>query len=292
MNWIKTRGGFATIAMGLVVVSERAWAQTCEISVGYASLAAAVPGLSIAGLGILAAIVGIAMWRKKKENTAVRMLSIGILAGAIGLGLMGGNSVVAAGPYEFNTPSGGLVADTVPYQNPAPLISISNTSGQPVRITANGNASEIGSCTVGAQIAAGASCTTQTSSCRLGRIDVISAPVVGCSAQTPADEIAAYRTDLDPFQVGVYSRVFRPAVTTPPVFSMPSVPLPGLTYTLVNTTPVRVGNVLSNFDSLRVVNYEVTVTAPVGYGFGAGLAPTMTWTGQTDSCWRQDVMNV
>jgi hypothetical protein len=249
----------------------------------------------MAGLGVLAAIVGIAMWRKDKASNAVRMLSVALLAGAIGLGLMGGNSVIAAGPYQFTNPTGGLVADaTIPYQNPAPLITISNTSGYSIGITSNGNASETGSCTVGAQIVAGASCTTQAHSCRLGRIDVTTAPVVGCPPSFPNldYQIAAYRSDLDPFQDGVYSRVYRPVVTTLPVYSLPSVPVPApiVTHTLINTTPVYTGTSLSNFNDLYLVNYEVTVTAPLGYGFGASLAPTMTWTGRA-ACWSQDMMN-
>lgn len=143
----------------------------CRISLDYApALAAtaaptAVPGLTLFSVGILAATLGIFAWHKRpaagKVLAVALWASAGLLTAQGGDGLM--QAVRAAGPYEFTSTTGGTLADaSMPYADPSPLVTVTNTSGVRVKITGNTNTAEAGSCTVGAEIAPGGSCTTQS----------------------------------------------------------------------------------------------------------------------------------
>ena len=282
---------FKNIAVAASAFAASVWAQSCEISVGYASAASVVspvPGLSLTGMGLLAAGIGIAIWRKGRNTNLNRALSIGVISGAVALSTIGGESLVrAAGPYEFINPSGGIVADAaVPYASPASMISISNTSGQRIRITSNGNSSDPGTCLAGSQLAAGDSCTTQAFACKLQKIEVVSEPAVSCDINT---QIAAYQTNDDDISQG-FLRIYAPVISTQPTFSIPSVPTE-ITYSVVHTTPIySASHFLMNNNQLTMVNYTITATAPVGYGFDDALTPTKTWV-NTTSCWTQDPAN-
>lgn len=164
----------ALAAIGLAGFSMSAYAQSCSISVGYQAAVSnnisSVPSLGTLGLAALAAALGILAWRKRhtldREGGVRKWMPAVLLASAGILGMQGGNgfiqSVRAAGPYEFSSPTGGTVEDlNMAYEEPSPVITITNSSGKRIRISSNANPDETGTCVVGAEIAPGASCTTQ-----------------------------------------------------------------------------------------------------------------------------------
>ena len=131
------------------------------------------------------------------------MMAVVGMAGALGLSALGGGSLVeavrAAGPYEFSNAAGGTVADSgVAYADPAPVLTVTNTSGVRIRITANGNATETGTCALNQELAPGASCTTQAYACTppaqpLLVINSTAAPAIGCTF-SPALNTYAYNS--------------------------------------------------------------------------------------------------
>ena len=153
------------------------WAQTsaaaCQISLGYSPVATipppvitSVPSLTMVGVGILAMLVGVSAWKYGGKNARRKVLSALLVTGASISIFTGGDALItavkAAGPYEFDNAAGGSVIDTnIIFSSPSPLITVTNTSGSPIKITTNGNTTESGTCTVGAELAAGGSCTTQ-----------------------------------------------------------------------------------------------------------------------------------
>lgn len=140
----------------------------CQVSLGYVAAAlpaAPVPGLTSVSMAVLAALLGGLAWHSQRTRRGAKAWAVALWASAGMLGVQGGDGLVqavrAAGPYEFTNPAGGTVTDaTIPYAIPTPLLTVTNTSGVPVTITSNTNPAETGTCTVGATIASGSSCTT------------------------------------------------------------------------------------------------------------------------------------
>ena len=260
----------------------------CQISVGYSpaallgqapTAAAAVPGLTMAGIGILGALIGVTAWRKNANGRIAKLLSVAVIAGATVLSVAGGGSLIqsvrAAGPYEFSNPSGGIVSDSeIPYSNPAPLVSITNTSGATIRVTSNGNSSETGSCSVNTSLADGASCTTQAFSCSPPLpITVISVPTSSCDNGTVLN---SYPYVLNNPNAGALN-AHEPILGAAPVFDILGV-FTNVAYTRNATVGAyNASNALLNGDDLISGIFTVTATAPVGYGFGVDRSNTMTW---------------
>lgn len=158
---------------GMFGLASSAWAQvesSCAISLNYVpaiaagSGASAVPGLTLLGTATLGLLIAAMAWRQRRKGVMHRIMASAGLTAALALGAMGSSplidSVRAAGPYEFNNASGGTVADNqIDAIGPVLPVTVSNTSGVRVRITANLNAEESGTCKVNAEIAPGSSCT-------------------------------------------------------------------------------------------------------------------------------------
>lgn len=282
------RPAAATISL-LLASSSSAWAQSaagvCEISLGYVAVAApplitptAVPGLTLLGVGILGGLVAAFAWRSRHKGAFNRLMSVMLMTGAAVLAVAGGDSLVnvvrAAGPYEFTSTTGGTVADTqIAYADPAPILTVANTSGGRIKIISNGNASETGTCTVNAELAPGASCTTQAFSCTppnpvVQQIEILSLPTQSCD----------YSVTLDTYLAGPDELIVSPPIlATPPVFDISNIAIAS-TFTRNATTPAyNPDGSFSNASELASGNFSVTATAPTGYGFGASLANTFTW---------------
>lgn len=277
-----------------------AWAQaagTCEMSLSYlpaatvpVGLSTAVPSLGIFAVGALGALIAGFAWRNRHKGGTHRMMAVAGVAAAISLSSIGGGSLIesvrAAGPYEFVAAAGGTVADnSVAYSDPAPLLTVTNTSGVRMRITANGNAAETGTCAVNQELAPGASCTTQAYSCTpptqpLAVISSTSAPEIGCTFSPVLGTYANHLTNPGAGQFMAYA----PLLATEPTFNEPGVTT-SISYIRNATDPVYDGsNVLNNGDALKSGIATVTSTAPDGYVFSPGNSGTMTWN-LPYSCW-------
>ena len=158
------RMGGVLAALGMAMASAPAWA-ACQISLGYSPASSPVPSLTVASVAVLATALGALAWsRRSGMGSAGRKLlllavcgSAGLLAVQTGDGLI--QTVRAAGPYEFNNPVGGTVSDNA-MPDGTTSVTVSNTSGVPVRIVSNSNANAPGSCQPGSVVAPGGSCTT------------------------------------------------------------------------------------------------------------------------------------
>lgn len=297
-----------TAAAALAAWGSSAWAQaagTCQVALTYAAAVAppvggatAVPGLGMLAVGALGALVAGVAWRHRHQGGTQRMMAVVGMAAAVSLSALGGGSLVnavrAAGPYEFSSASGGTVADnTVAYADPAPVLTVTNTSGARIRITANGNEAETGTCTVNGEVEPGASCTTQAFACTPPAAEPLvitstAAPTYGCtsdeSSEEPVNQIGIYGLNEDnPFlnQLVVYA----PRMVTAPTFDVPGV-TSSFTYAQEATVPDydEVTNNLRNVDDLQTINMTVTATAPEGYVFAPDNTPTLTWNESIDSC--------
>lgn len=276
------------------------WAQaagSCEISLGYApaitaplGVATAVPGLGMLAVAALAALVAGLAWRHRHQGGMHRMMAVVGMAGALGLSALGGGSLVeavrAAGPYEFSNAAGGTVADSgVAYADPAPVLTVTNTSGVRIRITANGNATETGSCALNQELAPGASCTTQAYACTppaqpLLVINSTAAPAIGCTF-IPALNTYAYNS-TNPGAGVFYAHA--PLMAAEPTFDVPGVTT-SFSYTRNATDAIYgAGNSLSNETDLKTGVGTFTSTAPAGYVFAPGNTSTMSWT-LPYNCW-------
>ncbi|MET4575817.1 midcut-by-XrtH protein [Ottowia thiooxydans] len=265
-------------------------AGTCDISLSYMPAASvpggpttAVPTLGTFAVGALAALIAVLAWRSRRHGDKHRMMAVAAMAAAVSLFSMGGGSwiesVRAAGPYEFVNPAGGMLADGgVAYSDPAPLLTVTNTSGKRMRITANGNPAETGTCIVNQELASGASCTTQAYSCtppvQPVAISNTSAPAIGCTADPV---LATYTNRLNTPIYGEFY-VYAPLLTTEPDFDEPGVTT-SISYTRNATVAAYDDNdFLTNGEALKSGVATVTSTAPEGYVFAPGNTSTMTWT--------------
>ena len=249
-------------------------ANTCAVALSYAPLpsSAAVPTLNIIGLGVLGAAVGVIGWRRTRHK-GVKALSVVAMASAVALAMHGGEGVIrevrAAGPYALVQALGGVLSDTFVYATPTPIQTVTNTSGVPLRITANDNVDETGSCTVGTILAPGQSCTTAPVCTPpvLQPLAVSTPPTWACGPEQ-------YASYMGP---GYTLIVNRPAIQ-PPSFS-PALPPVNWSVTPDPLVPdsVTPDPGLANATALATFNATVTATAPSGYGFGPALQPTMTW---------------
>lgn len=219
------------------------------------------------------------------------MMAVVGMAAALSLSALGGGSLVeavrAAGPYEFSNAAGGTVADSgVVYADPAPLLTVTNTSGVRIRITANGNTAETGSCALNQELAPGASCTTQAYACTppvqpLLVISSTAAPAIGCTSAPLLGNYANNQTN--PFQ-GSFN-AFAPLVEAEPTFDVAGVTTI-FSYVRDASTAVYDGSgVLSNGEALKTGTASFTSTAPAGYVFGPGNTSTLTWD-LPYSCWN------
>ncbi|QIL79402.1 midcut-by-XrtH protein [Diaphorobacter sp. HDW4A] len=261
-------------------------AGTCDISLSYMPAGGtpmAVPTLGTFAVGVLAALIAVLAWRSRHHGDKHRMMAVAAMAAAVSLFSMGGSSwiesVRAAGPYEFVNPAGGMLADGgVAYSDPAPLLTVTNTSGKRMRITANGNPAETGTCIVNQELASGASCTTQAYSCtppvQPVAISNTSAPAIGCTAEPV---LATYTNRLNTPIYGEFY-VHAPLLTTEPDFDEPGVTT-SISYTR-NATDAAYddSDFLTNGEALKSGVATVTSTAPEGYVFAPGNTSTMTWT--------------
>lgn len=276
----------------LLASSSSAWAQStagaCEITLGYAAVAAppvmaptAVPGLTLLGVGILGALFAAITWRNRHKGGFNRLMSVALMSGAAVLSVAGGDSLVnvvrAAGPYEFSSPTGGTVADTqVAYADPAPVLTVTNTSGGRIKITSNGNASETGTCTVNSELAPGASCTTQAFACTppppvVQQIEILSPPTPDCDYNTVIETYEASATGINTVVASP------PRIGTPPTFDTTGVAVTS-TYTRNATQAIFGPNgLIPNANDLITGTLSVTATAPAGFGFGPGLLNTFSW---------------
>lgn len=270
-----------------------AWAQSvpnaCQISVGYAPVVvppsaavSSVPGLSMLGVVLLAAVLGAVAWKYRGRISAGKVLSVLLAVGAMTAFVHSENSLIAAvraaALYELGDANGGTMADSqISFASPSPLVTLSNTSGKRMRITSNGNTSETGTCVVGSELAPGASCTTQAVCPVVIPIEVASEPTSGCDTNAQIDSFSWAATD------GTSSGSltdFAPLLATPPATN-PAVSgmVTDFTYTRSATQPEYDANsVLTNALALGSGVVTITATAPQGYGFGSTLSPTQTWT--------------
>lgn len=272
-------------------------AGSCQISIGYGAAAVAgstptaVPGLTLLSVGILAASLGVLAWHKRPG--ASKMLALALWTSAGVLGMEGGNGVIqavrAAGPYEFSNPSGGSVVDNaIAYSSPAPLITITNTSGVAVKITSNANISESGSCTVGSQIAPGAACTTSAvcSGPPPQLLSVVTEPTVDCDFSQPP----LYTQTSSSANGNLTFAIYPPMLTSNPVFNPGSVSVPSnFSYTpgpqlIIDQSTGQPTN--ANQASAGIAT--VTSQAPTGYAFDNSNPPatTRTWNLAYGGCIR------
>ncbi len=206
-----------------------AWAQSvpnaCGVATGYAPLSApvpavvsAVPGLTFGGVGLLAAVLAFAAFKYRGQMRAGRMLCALLAAAAMTAFVTSADSLVtvvrAAAPFELSNANGGTLADAqVPFASPSPLVSISNTSGQRIRIVSNGKSSETGTCVVGTELALGESCTTQAVCPVVVPIQIAADPEVACDSNTPLDSFSWAANDGGSSGTVVD---FAPTLATPP----------------------------------------------------------------------------
>lgn len=295
-----------TAAAALAAWGSSAWAQTagtCQISLSYAAAVAppvgsatAVPGLGMLAVGALGALVAGMAWRHRHQGGTQRMMAVVGMAAAVSLTALGGGSLVnavrAAGPYEFSNAAGGTVADnTVVYVDPAPVLTVTNTSGARIRITANGNEAETGTCVANSEVEPGASCTTQAFACTPPAVEPLvitstAAPVLGCNTDT-TESIATYDLNSNSTFLGQLF-VLQPLIVTEPTFNVPGATSLISDYTRDATVATYdAGNNLNNAEALRTGDVTVTSTAPAGYVFAPDNSPTLSWTLPISTCWEE-----
>lgn len=283
---VRTAGAAAALAAW----GSSAWAQaanTCEVSLTYAaavappfSTATAVPGLGMLGVAVLGAVVAVMAWRQRHQGGLHRMMAVVGVAAAVSLSAMGGGSLVnavrAAPPLAFSSATGGIVSATAAYSNPAPVETVFNTSGARIRITANGNAAETGTCAVNSIVEPGASCTTQASACTPPIvIEVESEPIFGCT-QAPEPFIGLYNNnEAGPFQGTLTA--YAPRVSVEPSFSVAGVATE-FDYLRDETAARYEAGNLANVEALKSGGMSLTATAPAGYVFGPENTSTKIWS--------------
>ena len=286
---LRRLGGASMWASGLVW-NTAAWAQSassCQISLAYTPVpaAVAVPSLTLFGVGVLGSALAVVAWRSRSKHGVNRLLAVALAVGAVFFSVAGADSVVssvrAAAPYEFSNPAGGAVTDnTIVFASPSPLVTVTNTSGVRVRINTNGNASDTGTCTVGSELAPGATCTTQAA-CPVP-VAVAAAPITACNYDAL---ISTYVRD----SMGGSFYVYAPKMEQAPSFN------PGIAGISTNFTYVRGVTVpqhdangeLTNGEALGSGTATVTSTAPSGYFFPDTGSSTKTWSFPY-ICWNQD----
>ncbi len=294
--------GFAPLAMA------QASASLCNLSLAYAPVLAQVPAaalpvptLTVLSLGILSAAVGVVAW-SKASSAKKKMLSVAVMGAALGLSALGGNGLVqevrAAGVYAFSNAQGGVVADAeIAYADPAPVFTISNTTGVKLKIVSNANVQEAGTCVADAELAPGASCTA-TAVCPtppvvtppvvtppvtppLIELTVEAEPTIQCDTKTERIPQRYKMGDASTDNASYFAWAYTPLLNSPPVFD-PAVTVDVSDLTL---TPNAQDWVPGSPDLFKNLNYDqvtsgvgvMTATAPAGYGFGPTLAPTITW---------------
>ena len=283
----------------------QAAAGMCELAVGYAPLsvvtppvaaaATPVPTLAVLSVGILSAALGVVAWSKTKAGSG-KAMSVVLLAASAGLALQGGQGLVrevrAAAPYNMDKAAGGTLSDsTIPYASPAPTLTLTNTTGVPLKITSNGNAADTGTCTVGSTVAPGGTCTAvpvcTAPSTALQRIDMTEDPQVGCNPGVQPELLRG--VDVSSFfGPGGIFKVYKP-ITQDPVFS-PASPIVEVYLRMAllnpNGQPIYDASTqsLSNQAELANTRVNMIATAPAGYGFGPDLKPNWSWTQDINSC--------
>ena len=297
--------GFAPLAMA------QASASLCNMSLAYAPVLAQVPAaalpvptLTVLSLGILSAAVGVVAW-SKASSAKKKMLSVAVMGAALGLSALGGNGLVqevrAAGVYAFSNAQGGVVADAeIAYADPAPVFTISNTTGVKLKIVSNANAKEAGTCAADVELAPGASCTA-TAVCPtppvvtppvvtppLIELKVEAEPAAGCVWGT--DRIAMRHRVGDASNDSRYYKVraFTAELTAPPVFD-PEVAVDVSAPTFIPNAQDWVPgdpDVYENLNFKAVTSgvATMTATAPAGYGFGPTRLPTTTLSAPYSDC--------
>ncbi len=275
-----------------VLMAQQASAGACSLSLSYAPVlaqipagASPVPTLTVLSLGILSAAVGVVAW-SKSSSSGKKLLSVAMLGAALGLSGYGGKGLVqevnAAGGYTFSNAQGGVVADpAIAYASPAPVLTINNTTGVTVKIVSNVNSAETGTCVVGAEIAAGASCTAAAVCVAppLVMLTEETAPTVGCDMTTERIPLFDYTY---PNSLRFTGYAYTPVIGDPPVFQ-PNVPISSVIFSYKPTAATWAHQIPNDFNTLNwldVMAGEATVTAnaPAGYGFGPELAPSKTWS--------------
>ena len=288
--------GFAPLAMA------QASASLCNMSLAYAPVLAQVPAaalpvptLTVLSLGILSAAVGVVAW-SKASSAKKKMLSVAVMGAALGLSALGGNGLVqevrAAGVYAFSNAQGGVVADAeIAYADPAPVFTISNTTGVKLKIVSNANAQEAGTCVADAELAPGASCTA-TAVCptppvvapALVELTVLQEPTVGCDGTKP--RLPSISNVSLPNGIIFSAAAFTPIPGDPPELDA-AVTLAAPTFNYVpNAMNWGSASATEPYDSVNVRSGTATVTyaAPQGYGFGPTLASSQTWTLLYEQC--------
>lgn len=281
--------GFAPAVMA------QASASLCNFSLAYAPVLAQVPAaalpvptLTLLSLGILSAAVGVVAW-SKASSAKKKMLSVAVMGAALGLSALGGNGLVqevrAAGMYAFSNAQGGVVADAeIAYADPAPVFTISNTTGVKLKIVSNANAQEAGTCAAGAELAPGASCTA-TAVCptppvvtpALVELTAQQDPTVGCDTTTTRIPSIDFRAM--PGGAFYTAHAYTPVPGDPPLLA-PDVSLGSPIFTYTPNAENWGPDSANFFDTDNVTSGVATVTyaAPQGYGFGPALEPSQTWT--------------
>ena len=279
---VKRRIGNSLALLGGAGLALPSMAQTtaaCSISLGYAPVATAVsvaPVPTVTTLGVLALSAIVAGVGAVKFKSARNKALMGLALAATCLGVVPSDGrAQAAVAYVFNLATGGVFSDSaIPYTATPALQAVTNTSGVPQRIVSNANATDSGTCLVGAVIAPGASCTTMPSCTApaLLQMDAID-PVVSCdtsaaavySRPIPSGNIVGWPLRMET------APVFSPAAPVPVVtFNNPSYPDPAALTVDGGGNPTQL-----NVD-LQLTGV-VTAVAPAGYGFGPALEPTKTW---------------
>ena len=290
--------GFAPAVMA------QASASLCNLSLAYAPVLAQVPAaalpvptLTVLSLGILSAAVGVVAW-SKASSAKKKMLSVAVMGAALGLSALGGNGLVqevrAAGVYAFSNAQGGVLADAeIAYADPAPVFTISNTTGVKLKIVSNANAQEAGTCVADAELAPGASCTA-TAVCptppvvtppvtppvvtpALVELTAQQDPTVGCDTTTTRIPSIDFRAM--PGGAFYTAHAYTPVPGDPPLLA-PDVSLGSPIFSYTPNAENWGTDSANYFDTANVTSGVATVTyaAPQGYGFGPTLEPSQTWT--------------
>lgn len=277
----------------VVTLAPPAWAQEamCQVALGYSPAATSamtpspVPGLGMMGIGILAMAVGVVTWRRSRTSSrqGQRLLLAALLASGTVLVGQGTGSLVqsarAAGPYELSDPYGGsLTLNDIPIADPAPLITVTNTSGVRLRISSNSNSMESGTCTEGSELAPGAACTTQAI-CpppQPIRIQVTGDPEVACDTTTALYTVEWQSSDGS--EGSAYS-VYAPIISRQPIFD-PDSPAPqvDLSYSERPHLTLDANGYAQNLTAATAYSAMVIATAPEGRGFGDSAEPTTSWS--------------
>lgn len=286
------RLGYASALIAGVALSANSWAQSasaCHMSLTYAPVPppAAVPGLTMTGIGLLGAAFAVVAWRNRRRAGFSKLMAVTLMSGVALFSVLGGDSFVstvrAAAPYELSHPPGGTLADAlIAFSSPSPLVTVTNTSGIRQRIISNGNALETGTCTVGAELAAGATCTTQA----VCPVPVAAtAPTTNCSLD---DRIGYYAKD-NSTEVSYSNNwsAYAPVVESVPEF----VPVISgvntqLTYQRITDIPTYEVGFLTNSTDLASGTATITSTLPSGYFFSDTQTSTKQWTFPY-YCWSQ-----